>query len=95
MGPNSEFEEIKRKRRRSFWRFAHRATKAQFLSVFNNHPGSFKFKGLTSSQFGLLLLTPRNLAIICSLNRRYMQIIKRGNANLKWKRVHYGKIYSL
>ena len=33
------------------WRFGHGATKAQFLSVFNNHPGSFKFKGLTSSQF--------------------------------------------
>ena len=49
-------------------------------------------KGWPLVSFGLLLLTPRNLAIICSLNRRYMQIIKRGNANLKWKRVHYGKI---
>ena len=49
-------------------------------------------KGWPLVSFGLLLLTPRNLAIICSLNRRYMQIIKRGNANLEWKRVHYGKI---
>ena len=85
----------KKSKEKGAGRFGGSGTKQRKLnfclfSIITQVPLNLKDWPLVS--FVLLLLTPRNLAIICSLNRRYMQIIKRGNANLEWKSVHYGKI---